>query len=129
VSKPPAEQFILIPQRPYLPLGSLRDQVTYPHTARDVAARGVSDADLAGILAAVGMEHVVAREGGWDAVRDWRAALSGGDQQRIAWCRLFYHRPMVRHTHAYTGHGADAHGSTRCSTRRRRSSPRRLRGA
>jgi ATP-binding cassette subfamily D (ALD) long-chain fatty acid import protein len=128
VSKPPAEQFILIPQRPYLPLGSLRDQVTYPHTARDVAARGVSDADLAGILAVVGMEHVVTREGGWDAVHDWRTALSGGDQQRIAWCRLFYHRPMVRaRTHVWAA--ADADGSTRCWTRRRRLSRKRSKAA
>jgi ATP-binding cassette, subfamily D (ALD), peroxisomal long-chain fatty acid import protein len=41
------------------------------------------------------MENVVEREGGWDAAREWRDALSGGDKQRIAWVRLFYHRPKV----------------------------------
>jgi ATP-binding cassette, subfamily D (ALD), peroxisomal long-chain fatty acid import protein len=96
VHKPPASQFILIPQRPYLSLGTLRDQVIYPHTKKQMAERNVSDDDLLAILAAVSMEHVVAREGGWDSARDWREALSGGDQQRIAWCRLFYHKPMVR---------------------------------
>lgn len=44
----------------------------------------------------VQMDHIVEREGGWDAAREWREALSGGDQQKIAWARLFYHKPKVR---------------------------------
>ncbi|KAH8100490.1 adrenoleukodystrophy protein [Cristinia sonorae] len=93
VRKPPAHQFILIPQRPYLSLGNLRDQVIYPHSKADMQARGVSDAELLDVLAMVHMEHIVAREGGWDVAREWREALSGGDQQKIAWARLFYHKP------------------------------------
>lgn len=42
------------------------------------------------------MENIIEREGGWDAAREWREALSGGDQQKIAWARLFYHQPKVR---------------------------------
>ncbi|EJF66416.1 hypothetical protein DICSQDRAFT_75073 [Dichomitus squalens LYAD-421 SS1] len=93
VRKPPADQFILIPQRPYLSLGTLRDQVIYPHGVEDMEARGITDDDLLQILAVVQMEHIVEREGGWDAAREWREALSGGDQQKIAWARLFYHKP------------------------------------
>ncbi|EPS99067.1 hypothetical protein FOMPIDRAFT_1030989 [Fomitopsis schrenkii] len=93
VRKPPASQFILIPQRPYLSLGTLRDQVIYPHSAEDMEARNVTDDDLLAILSVVQMDQIVEREGGWDAARDWRDALSGGDQQKIAWARLFYHRP------------------------------------
>lgn len=33
------------------------------------------------------------REGGWDSAKEWRETLSGGDQQKIAWARLFYHNP------------------------------------
>ena len=58
-----------------------------------MAARGVSDDDLLAVLAIVQMAHIVEREGGWDAAREWRETLSGGDQQKIAWARLFYHKP------------------------------------
>ncbi|KAI0067927.1 hypothetical protein BV25DRAFT_1876800 [Artomyces pyxidatus] len=93
VYKPPADHFILIPQRPYLPIGTLRDQIIYPHNKSDMEARGVSDGDLLRILSLVQMENVVEREGGWDSAREWRDALSGGDKQKIAWARLFYHIP------------------------------------
>ncbi|TFK30755.1 adrenoleukodystrophy protein [Coprinopsis marcescibilis] len=93
VRKPKASEFILIPQRPYLSLGTLRDQVIYPHCKADMESRGVTDDDLLRILAMVNMDSVVEREGGWDTAREWREALSGGDQQKIAWARLFYHCP------------------------------------
>jgi ATP-binding cassette subfamily D (ALD) long-chain fatty acid import protein len=43
------------------------------------------------------MGHIVEREGGWDVAHEWRDALSGGDKQKIAWARLFYHNPKVSH--------------------------------
>ncbi|KAF8973673.1 ABC transporter transmembrane region 2-domain-containing protein [Flammula alnicola] len=93
VHKPASSQFILIPQRPYLPLGTLRDQVIYPHSKAVMDKRGVTDDDLSRILTVVQMGDIIRREGGWDAVKEWRETLSGGDQQRIAWARLFYHKP------------------------------------
>ncbi|KAG7092762.1 hypothetical protein E1B28_009086 [Marasmius oreades] len=93
VRKPLASEFILIPQRPYLSLGTLRDQVIYPHSKADMEARDITDNDLLNVLAVVQMEGVVEREGGWDVAKEWRDALSGGDQQKIAWARLFYHNP------------------------------------
>ncbi|KAG9047290.1 hypothetical protein FS837_002598 [Tulasnella sp. UAMH 9824] len=93
VRKPPAEDFTYIPQRPYLSLGTLRDQIIYPHSKAQMERRRMSDHDLYNILAVVGMEDIVEREGGWDVAKEWRDALSGGDKQRIAMARLFYHEP------------------------------------
>ncbi len=56
---------------------------------------GVTDADLAKIFEVVQLGGIVDREGGWNAIKEWRETLSGGDQQRIAWARLFYHKPKV----------------------------------
>ncbi|WVR05650.1 hypothetical protein IAU60_002672 [Kwoniella sp. DSM 27419] len=93
VYKPPAKEFTYIPQRPYLCSGTLRDQIIYPHSHADMHEKGTTDEDLLKILEVVEMGHVVEREGGWGTVREWRDALSGGDKQRIAMARLFYHRP------------------------------------
>ncbi|KAF7310570.1 Adrenoleukodystrophy protein [Mycena chlorophos] len=93
VRKPAASEFILIPQRPYLSLGTLRDQIIYPHSRAMMEARGITDQNLFDILSVVQMSSIVDREGGWDAAKEWRDALSGGDKQKIAWARLFYHHP------------------------------------
>ncbi|KAF8592024.1 hypothetical protein K439DRAFT_1626527 [Ramaria rubella] len=104
VRKPAASEFILIPQRPYLSLGTLRDQVIYPHSKAEMEHRGVTDEDLLSILATVEMDHIVEREGGWDAAREWRDALSGGDKQKMAWARLFYHNPKYAVLDEATSH-------------------------
>lgn len=95
VYKPPEKEFTYIPQRPYLCSGTLRDQIIYPDNHDEMIAKGVTDDDLRKMLAVVDMDHIVEREGGWDSVREWRDALSGGDKQRVAMARLFYHKPKV----------------------------------
>lgn len=95
VYKPPEKEFTYIPQRPYLCSGTLRDQIIYPDAHDDMMAKGVTDDDLRKMLAVVDLATIVEREGGWDTVREWRDALSGGDKQRIAMARLFYHKPKV----------------------------------
>jgi len=92
--KPAKDKLFYVPQRPYMTLGSLRDQVSYPHSKQDLEKRGVTDADLAVFLNHVQLEYLLDRPGGWDAVADWMDVLSGGEKQRIAMARLFYHRPQ-----------------------------------
>ncbi|EXX78280.1 uncharacterized protein OCT59_022927 [Rhizophagus irregularis] len=93
VHRPNPKDIFYIPQRPYLSLGTLRDQIIYPHTVEEMKKRGKTDQDLQDILNIVHLNTIVEREGGWDKEREWKDALSGGDKQRIAMARLFYHQP------------------------------------
>jgi len=95
VTKPATNRLFYVPQKPYLALGTLRDQVIYPSSRKQSQAAGVSDNDLLNILKVVHLEYLVTREEqGWDTVADWADVLSGGEKQRIAMARLFFHRPQ-----------------------------------
>ncbi|GLH00676.1 ATP-binding cassette sub-family D member 3-like protein [Gryllus bimaculatus] len=94
LTKPPRGKLFYIPQRPYMTLGTLRDQVTYPHTLQEMRQNGKTDADLEEHLERVKLSYLLSREGGWDAIEDWLDVLSGGEKQRIAMARLFYHAPQ-----------------------------------
>jgi ATP-binding cassette subfamily D (ALD) protein 3 len=94
VTKPNKKHLFYVPQRPYMTLGTLRDQIIYPHTVDDMRLAGRTDEDLVALLAQVHLAYVVQRPGGLDAVEDWIDVLSGGEKQRVAMARLFYHRPQ-----------------------------------
>ncbi|KAJ2417037.1 ATP-binding cassette long-chain fatty acid transporter pxa1 [Coemansia sp. IMI 209128] len=93
VERPEPSEIFYIPQRPYLSLGTLRDQVTYPHTYEQMQALGRTDDELMEILHAVHLAYLPAREGGFSARKEWKDVLSGGEKQRINLARLFYHLP------------------------------------
>jgi len=91
--KPAKEEIMFIPQKPYLVLGTLRDQIIYPHERADMEALGVTDEDLGALLAIVDPARNITTEWEWDTVKDWFHAFSGGQKQRVAMARLFYHKP------------------------------------
>jgi vitamin B12/bleomycin/antimicrobial peptide transport system ATP-binding/permease protein len=82
----PAEgKLMFMPQRPYLPAGTLRSVLLYPSPAD---SKG--DAPLAAALEKVGLGELAAR---LDEDAHWDRTLSGGEQQRLAFARLLVHQP------------------------------------
>ncbi|MDR3630424.1 MAG: ABC transporter ATP-binding protein/permease [Desulfocapsaceae bacterium] len=88
VLRPPLADIFFLPQKPYMLLGSLRDQLLYPRLERRIP-----DQELRDVLAAVCLADLPERTGGLDAVLDWGNVLSLGEQQRLAFARLLVSRP------------------------------------
>ncbi|OLL21757.1 ATP-binding cassette sub-family D member 2 [Neolecta irregularis DAH-3] len=94
LSKPSSGEIIYIPQRPYLSIGTLREQIIYPQSHHEMVTSGKTDEDLMEILRIVRLEYLPGREGGLDAKQNnWGAVFSGGEKQRMSLARMFYHMP------------------------------------
>ena len=87
VALPASGDVLVMPQKPYFPLGTLRQAITYPIPAGDVDEAAVRTA-----MAAVGLGHLQPR---LDQEADWPVMLSGGEQQRAGFARALLRRPAV----------------------------------
>jgi putative ATP-binding cassette transporter len=83
----PGAKLFLMPQRPYIPLGTLRRAVTYP-----LPVDSMDGDTLRTALSEVGLDHVAER---LDEEAPWSNVLSGGEQQRLSFARLLLHRPDI----------------------------------
>ena len=82
---PEGARALFLPQRPYLPLGTLRRALAYPAAPDAFAPAALEEA-----LRVVGLDHLVPRLEEEDA---WSLRLSGGEQQRLQWARALLNRP------------------------------------
>lgn len=78
-------QLMFLPQRPYLPLGTLRRAIYYPQPVPDK-----EKADIPDLLAQFGIQHLTEH---LDQVDDWSRILSLGEQQRLAFIRILLYKP------------------------------------
>lgn len=88
ITRPPLVKIMFLPQRPYMILGSLRDQLLYPHTSREI-----SQPELQAILERVNLGDLIERVGGLETELNWSDVLSLGEQQRLAFARLLLTQP------------------------------------
>jgi len=85
INLPRGARLLFLPQKPYLPLGSLKDAVTYP----DEAAKHPDD-EVRAALQAVGLGHLAPE---LERNENWTQVLSGGEQQRLAFARALLNKP------------------------------------
>mmetsp|Transcript_14977 Transcript_14977/g.45203 ORF Transcript_14977/g.45203 Transcript_14977/m.45203 type:complete len:636 (-) Transcript_14977:410-2317(-) len=105
----PQGSVFFLPQQPFMPLGTLRQQLLFPSgddgsfVSGGRAAGQVSDKVLLSLLADVRLGDLEERVGGLTAEADWAHMLSTGEQQRVAWLRLLLHSPALAFLDEATG--------------------------
>src|SRR5712664_1791045 len=83
----PDRRLFMLPQKPYVPSGTLRRAAAYPAAAEDWSVEQIGEA-----LDKVGLGHLK------DKIEEdapWDQTLSGGEKQRLAFARLFLHNPDI----------------------------------
>lgn len=85
IAIPHGEKILFIPQKPYLPLGTLRDVLLYPDSS------GITDQDIQEVLVLCRLDKLADQLA---RVEAWSHILSLGEQQRIAFARAILQRPQ-----------------------------------
>ncbi len=88
IARPDVKNMLFLPQRPYMLLGTLREQLIYPRSHDDV-----SESALIAVLRQVNLEELPDRLGGFGVEKDWPNVLSLGEQQRLAFARILLTKP------------------------------------
>ena len=85
ITAPDMAQTLFVPQRPYVPQGTLREAVCYPHIETD-------DATLRQTLQECSLGHLAEH---LDSDKDWQHILSPGELQRVAFARILLAKPQM----------------------------------
>lgn len=85
VEMPKDATIFFMPQRPYLPVGSLRSAISYP-----AAPSQFTETEMTAAIESVGLDHLIPR---LEESQSWEKVLTAGDQQRLGFARLLLHRP------------------------------------
>ena len=88
IQRPQLEHLLFLPQKPYMILGSLRQQLLYPYPEVKL-----DDNQLKLALQQVNLPDLDKRFGGLDAEEEWSDVLSLGEQQRLSFARVLLHQP------------------------------------
>jgi putative ATP-binding cassette transporter len=87
IAIPHGTKMVLMPQRPYIPLGTLRRAATYPLSPSEAP-----DAAVRELMATAGLGYLLDH---LDEEAPWNRTLSGGECQRLAFVRLLLHQPDI----------------------------------
>ncbi len=89
IYRPELNNMLFLPQRPYMIIGTLREQLLYPNPANQV-----SNDYLQQILETVNLPDLARRfKTGFEAIENWENVLSLGEQQRVAFARVLISQP------------------------------------
>lgn len=88
IHRPEPEDILFLPQKPYMILGSLRQQLLYPYLHKQI-----SEQELIEILNIVNLSKIATKYQDLDTIEDWSQLLSIGEQQRLAFARLLLTKP------------------------------------
>lgn len=88
IYRPELDKMLFLPQRPYMIIGTLREQLIYPSVEKNI-----SETELQDILNLVNLPHLAEKFGGFEVEKDWGEVLSLGEQQRVAFARILINQP------------------------------------